>query len=81
MTTRWGLPRVWEGDEQNWEVRKAEDVEGVEVPDLQVLVASQCPRSSLRLSDMKERDAFRELYATIEGSATKTTGTATWRES
>ena len=39
------------------------------------------PRSWLRLPDMDERDAFRELYATTEGSATKIAGAATWRVS
>ena len=48
--------------EQDWGVREAEDVGGLEEPDLQVLVASRCPRSSLRLLDMEERDAFRKCF-------------------
>ena len=70
-----------EVDEQDWGVKEAEDVGGVEEPDFQVLVATRCPRSSLRLPDMEERDAFRELYAITEGSARNTTGTATSRVS
>ena len=46
-------------------MREAEDVASMEVPDLQVLVASWCWRSSLRLPDMEERDAFRELCAFV----------------
>ena len=56
-----GLPLVREVEEQDWGVREAEGVGGMEVQDLQVLVASLWPWSRLRLPDMEERDAFREF--------------------
>ena len=55
------LPPVRKGEEQNSGVREAEDVGGMEVQDLQELVASQWPRSSLRLPNMEERGAFRKF--------------------
>ena len=42
-------------------VREAKDVGGMEEQELQVLVASRWPRSSLRLLDIEERDASREF--------------------
>ena len=46
---------------RSWGVREAEDVGGMEEQELQELVASRCPVSSVRLPNMEERDASREF--------------------
>ena len=69
------MPRVKEVEEQHWGVREAEDVGGMEVEELQELVASRWPRSSRRLPDMEEMGAVREFLFV---GAKKSMGTAIW---